>query len=49
MCTQTELHGQPLASTINHSDSTKTIAITKACQQRKPHHLTDADVVFLHI
>lgn len=47
MGTHTQFSGQPLASTINHSDFTKTIAITKTCQQYEPHHLSDADVVFL--
>lgn len=43
----TELRGQPVASTINHSELTKTMAMTRTCQQRGPHHLSDADVVFL--
>lgn len=47
MGTHTQFSGQPLASTINHSAFTKTIAITKTCQQYEPHHLSDADVVSL--
>lgn len=47
MDTHTQFSGQPLPATINHSNFTKTIAITKTCQQYEPHHLSDADVVFL--